>query len=121
MTGAPNDWPVWPLLGFGLLAGLDAWWVLGGRPLRESDLSPTGDRTAEIRAARHRRSLRLDAGWLAIINLFLIGIWLAADGSYFWPVWPILGSALGVGIKALRWPALARERLLGEAPQDLAH
>ena len=67
------------------------------------------------------RSLRLDAGWLAIINLFLIGIWLAADGSYFWPVWPILGSALGVGIKALRWPALARERLLGEAPQDLAH
>ena len=121
LTGAPNDWPVWPLLGLGLLAGLDAWWVLGGRPLRESDLSPTGDRTAEVRAARHRRSLRLDAGWLAIINLFLIGIWLAADGSYFWPVWPILGSALGVGIKALRWPALARERLLGEAQQDLAH
>jgi signal transduction histidine kinase len=121
LTGAPNDWPVWPLLGLALIGGLDAWRVLGGRPVREADLSPAGEPVAEIRAARHRRSLRLYAGWLAIINLFLIGIWLAADGGYFWPAWSILGSAVAVGLKALRWPSLARERLMGDAPKDLAH
>jgi signal transduction histidine kinase len=121
LTGAPNAWPVWPLLGLALIGGLDAWRVVGGRPVREADLSPAGEPVAEIRAARHRRSLRLYAGWLAIINIFLIGIWLAADAGYFWPAWSILGSALAVGLKALRWPSLARERLTGDAPQDLAH
>jgi signal transduction histidine kinase len=121
LTGAPNAWPVWPLLGLGLIAGLDAWRVLAGRPLRESDLSPGADRVAELRTARHRRSLRLDAGWLAILNLFLIGIWIAAGGGYFWPIWPILGCAVAVGIKATRWPSLARERLMGDAARDLAH
>jgi hypothetical protein len=121
LTGAPNAWPVWPLLGLALIAGLDAWRVLAGRPVCESDLPSGSDRVAGLRAARHRRSLRLDAGWLAILNLFLIGIWLAAGAGYFWPVWSILGCAVALGVKALRWPSIARERLLGDAPRDLAH
>ena len=120
LTGAPNAWPVWPILGLALIAGLDAWRVLGGRPIRESDLAAGADHAAELRAARHRRSLRLDAGWLAIFNLFLVGIWLASGSDYFWPVWPLLGSAVAIGIKALRWPSIARERLMGD-PQDLPH
>jgi signal transduction histidine kinase len=121
LTGAPNAWPVWPLLGLALIVGLDAWRVLAGRPVCESDLPSGRDRAAGLRAARHQRSLRLDAGWLAILNLFLIGIWLAAGAGYFWPVWSILGCAVALGVKALRWPSIARERLLGDGPRDLAH
>ena len=65
--------------------------------------------TAAERSSKRRR-LRLDAGALAILNLFLVGIWLAAGAGYFWPVWSLLGCALALGLKHLRWPAPARER-----------
>ena len=35
-----------------------------------------------------------------LVNLFLIGIWAAAGGGYFWPVWPILGWGIGVACHA---------------------
>jgi signal transduction histidine kinase len=112
LTSAPGYfWPVWSLLGLGLIAGLDAWVVLGNPPLRESDLAAGGD----PRAIRRRRRLRIDAGILAIVDLMLIGVWLAAGGGYFWPVWPLLGTALAIVLKALRWPGSLRERLLGHA------
>jgi signal transduction histidine kinase len=110
LTSGSYFWPVWPLLGLGLVAGLDAWRVLGNPPLRQADLA--GGR--EPREARRRRLVRANAGAFAIVNIFLVGIWLAAGGGYFWPVWPLLGSALAVGLEALRWPSL-RDRLLGQA------
>jgi hypothetical protein len=76
-----------------------------------SDLAG-GLQPREVR--RHRR-LRAYAGALGIINLFLVAIWIAAGAGYFWPVWPLLGSAVAVGLKALRWPSL-RDRLLGQEP-----
>jgi hypothetical protein len=33
-----------------------------------------------------------------VIVVFLIGIWAASGGGYFWPVWPALGLALAVGL-----------------------
>jgi signal transduction histidine kinase len=110
LTSGSYFWPVWPLLGLGLIAGLDAWRVLGNPPLRQADLA--GGR--EPRGARRLRGLRTYAGAMAIINLFLVGIWLAAGGGYLWPVWPLLGSILAVALTALRWPSL-RDRLLGQA------
>jgi hypothetical protein len=110
LTSGSYFWPIWPLLSLGLFAGLDAWRVLGNPPLREADLA--GGR--EARELRRLRGLRAYAGTLAIINVFLVGIWLASGGGYFWPVWALLGSALAVGLKALRWPSV-RDRLLGEA------
>ena len=107
LTGAPNLWPVWPLLGLALVGGVDAWLTLAGAPLGESELAGTSDGG---RALLRRRRLRLDAGALAILNLFLVGIWLAAGAGYFWPVWSLLGCALALGLKQLRWPAPARER-----------
>ena len=98
LTGAPNAWPVWPLLGLALIGGLDAWLVLAGPPLLESQVARSDDGG---RALRRQRSLRLWAGALAILNVFLIGIWLASGGGYFWPVWSILGCAIAVGLKAL--------------------
>ena len=60
-----------------------------------------------------RRSARY-AGALVVVNLFLIGIWIASGSGYFWPVWPILGSAVALGLKSLRWADVARERLVGD-------
>lgn len=116
LTGPDKPWIVWPLLGLGLVAALDAWRVLGGRPLRESEVAALGgDRTEAIRSLRRRRRIRIDAGALVVVNLFLIGIWIASGSSYFWPVWPILGSAIALGLMSLRWTDIARERLVGDA------
>jgi hypothetical protein len=106
LTGAPNAWPVWPLLGMGLIGGLDAWLVLSSPPLR---LSEAADE-ASARALRRRRRLRSDAGALAILNLFLIGVWIAAGGGYFWPAWTMFGSAIALAAKAFPWPDLVRRR-----------
>jgi signal transduction histidine kinase len=111
LTSGPYFWPVWPLLGLGLVAALDAWRVLAAPPLRESDLAGGRD----LRELRRLRGLRLSAGALAVINLFLIGIWLVSGAGYFWPVWSILGSAVAIGLKAVRWPTAVRDRLLDEA------
>ena len=83
-----TTWVVWPLLGLGLVAGHDAW-LVAGNPTR---------RTGEV--VEHR-ALVLFAGVLAIVNLAVIGIWLAADESYFWPGWVLFGSALVLGAAAV--------------------
>ncbi|HEX2127468.1 MAG TPA: histidine kinase, partial [Thermoleophilaceae bacterium] len=110
LTSGPYFWPIWPLLGLGLVAALDAWRVLANPTLRESELA--GHAPSDL---RRRRALKVGAGALLIINLFLVGIWLAAGDGYFWPVWPMLGSAVAIGLKALRWPTAARDRLLDQA------
>jgi signal transduction histidine kinase len=109
LTGAPNEWPVWPLLGLGLVAALDAWMVLGNPPPRRSDL----DGEPSPRALRRRRSVRVAAGKLAIINVFLIGVWLASGAGYFWPAWATLGSAVLVGLRAIPWSHSWMERVQG--------
>ena len=109
LTGAPNAWPVWPLLSLGLIAGLDAWAVLGNPPARLSEL---GD-GLDARALRRRRTLQSTAGRLAILNLFLVGIWMAAGAGYFWPAWALLGSAIAFGLKAAPWPHAWTERMQG--------
>ncbi|HEX2438132.1 MAG TPA: sensor domain-containing protein [Methylomirabilota bacterium] len=100
LTGAPNAWPVWPLLGLGLVVALDAWQVLGIRPARRSDLAGEPN----PRALQRRRGLRAAAGKLAIVNVFLIGIWIAGGAGYFWPAWVMLGSCVALGLKAAPWP-----------------
>jgi signal transduction histidine kinase len=107
LTGAPNAWPVWPLLGLGLIVALDAWQVLGILPARRSDLADEPN----PRALRRRRGVRAAAGKLAIVNLFLIGIWLAGGAGYFWPAWVMLGSCVALGLKAAPWPHNWAERV----------
>jgi signal transduction histidine kinase len=106
LTGAPNAWPLWPLLGLGLVAALDAWIVLSYPPLRESEAA---DEHA-ARSLRRRRRLRTDAGALALLNVFIIGVWVAGGAGYFWPAWVLLGSAVALALKALPWPHAVRER-----------
>jgi signal transduction histidine kinase len=109
LTGAPSAWPAWPLLAIGLLVALDSWAVLGSPPARQSDLA----REPNAHAFRRRRSIRAGAGRLAILNVFLIGVWVAGSTGYFWPAWLMLGSALVLGLKALKWWHPWAERVQG--------
>ena len=84
LTGPDLPWIVWPLLGLGLIAGLDAWHIHATAPLFRG------------------RRLRHLGGSLAILNVFIVGVWAAAGvGNYFWPAWVILGSGIVFGISAL--------------------
>jgi signal transduction histidine kinase len=83
LTGPDLPWIVWPLLAIGFVAALDAWRVVSTTPLAK------------------RRSLGHQAGTLAILNLFLVGIWIASGSAYFWPAWVMLGSAVALAIKGL--------------------
>jgi signal transduction histidine kinase len=114
LTGPDLPWIVWPLLGIGLIAGLDAWRVLSTPPLSEADVAGAADRDAALRALRRRRRLRHHTGAHAILNLFIVGVWLASGSSYFWPAWVMLGSAVAIAIKALPRPARAHGHLLGD-------
>jgi signal transduction histidine kinase len=123
LTGPDLPWIVWPLLGIGLVAGLDAWRVLSSSPLSEADVATAvSSRDAEdtgeaLRRLARRRRLRHHAGAHVILNIFIVGIWLASGSSYFWPAWVMLGSAVAVAIKALPRPSRAHGHLLGDYPE----
>jgi signal transduction histidine kinase len=104
LTGPELPWIVWPLLGIGFVAALDAWRVLASPPLHEADLAGAQDRDAALQRLLHRRRLVNWVGGLAILNVFLIGVWIASGSDYFWPVWVMLGSALAIALKALPRP-----------------
>jgi hypothetical protein len=118
LTGPELPWIVWPLLGIGLVAALDAWRVLGAPPLSEADLARAGagDRDDALRRAARRRRMRHHAGAHVILNLFIVGVWLASGSSYFWPAWVMLGSGIAIAMKALPRPTRAHGDLLGDHP-----
>jgi fatty acid desaturase len=121
LTGSDYPWFVWPLLALGLVAALDAWHVLAMPPISDAELAATEATPATpgddaVRRLVRRRRLRHSAGALAILNLFLAGIWLASGAGYFWPAWVILGSLAAIGLKALPRPDRARTHLLGDHP-----
>ena len=109
LTSSSSDWIVWPLLGLGLGAAMQAWSVLGSPPARRSDLGSDGN----VRALQRRRTLRDTAGKLAILNVFLVGVWIASGAGYFWPVWAMLGSGVLLAIKAMHRSQSWLERMEG--------
>ena len=88
LTGAVSAWVAWPLLGLGSVAALDAWLVCGNPTLRLGESRP-------------RRHEALFVGVLAIVNLTVVGAWLAAGNSYFWPGWVMFGTVVLLGLVAL--------------------
>lgn len=96
LTGPPESfWPIWPLLGLALVGALDILFTLEWRPVRESELpADAPDRDAAIVAASKRRHTRIDLGLFLIVNGLIVGLWAAAGNSYFWPIWPLLGTGI---------------------------
>jgi signal transduction histidine kinase len=107
LTGAPNAWPVWPILSLAFIAALDSWRVF---------TEPAGGYAGAARPPSIRRRLIATAGSLAILNLFVIGIWLASGSDYFWPAWVMLGSVIAFALKAMPWSHAWHDRLHGSRP-----
>jgi signal transduction histidine kinase len=107
LTGAPNAWPVWPILSLAFIAALDAWRVY---------MEPPGGFIAGRAQMSTRRRLIATGGTLAILNLFVIGIWIASGSSYFWPAWVMLGSVIALALKTIPWSHAWHDRLHGTTP-----
>ncbi len=107
LTGAPNAWPVWPILTLAFIAALDAWRVF---------TEPVGGFAATRQLPSTPRRLIATAGTLAIVNLFLVGIWVASGSDYFWPAWVMLGSVIALALKAMPWSHAWHDRLHGSPP-----
>ena len=114
LTDPGLPWIVWPLLGLGLIGGLDAWRVVSSPPLSDADIEDAPDRSEAITRLARRRRLRHHIGAHVILNVFIVGVWVASNGTYFWPAWVMLGSAAAIAIKALPRPAGAHTHLLGD-------
>jgi signal transduction histidine kinase len=105
LTGANYYWPVWPVIGFALVAALAVWGTMASGPLRESRVpTPGPDLAHAVERAQLRQALTIAGGVLAILNLCCIALWAASGADYFWPVWPLFGSAV------LAVPAIAIAR-----------
>lgn len=50
--------------------------------------------TAASRDRRRAVARSMVGGWLALCALFM-GIWVLTGAGYFWPVWPMMGTAIG--------------------------
>jgi signal transduction histidine kinase len=91
-TGAGTFWPEWVLLSLALLLGFHACVVV------------VLEHQEEIRSKRLTPAVAIEAGGAALLCLFLIGVWAAAGGGYFWPAWAILALvALVGGHAAFTW------------------
>ncbi len=63
-------------------------------------ISRHSPRRRAVRVAAARRGVRIHLLSYLAVSLLMLGIWLAVGVGvgawYFWPVWPILGGAIGV-------------------------
>jgi signal transduction histidine kinase len=88
LTGHGYFWPVWPLLAFLLVLGLQSWRLF-------VDENPERWRRPGL-----DRSIGLQIGSSALVFLFLVGVWAVSSGGTFWPVWPLLGLTITVLARA---------------------
>jgi signal transduction histidine kinase len=106
-TGAGYFWPAWVWLGLAIPLGLH-----GG--LREA-----------LRAAPEQRALAVQAVLSGLAVAVAVAVWALAGAGTFWPLWVLLGAALGFalhGLAALMWRRVfpnPRERQLSERVDEL--
>jgi class 3 adenylate cyclase len=72
------------------------------RTSRQVAIGPLAARVREVVL----QSFKIHVAVYLLVNLPLIGIWAAAGGGQFWPVWPILGWGVAVACHAA--PLLVR-------------
>ncbi len=88
LTSRGYFWPLWPMLALALALGIHAVVVL------------VNENRAWLVARRLDRGFGIHAGVWVVLMLFLTGVWAAAGGGYFWPVWPLLAGLIAVGVNA---------------------
>ncbi len=98
LTSATYFWPMWVLLVLALALAIHGWFVL------------LGEHPEWVGGAFRNRAIAGYAGVAVAVELYLIGVWAAAGGGYFWPVWPLLVMATAGGAwNAALWLASPRE------------
>jgi Domain of unknown function (DUF1707)/2TM domain len=69
-------------------------------------------RRRAARMAAARRGVRIHLGAFVAMTIVVLTVWAAVavttGASYFWPIWPILGAAIGLISHALAVPGARR-------------
>lgn len=58
-------------------------------------------RRRAAKAAAARTSVRIHVAAFLAVNAIVLATWAATGVTYFWPIWPILGTAIGLVSHAL--------------------
>ena len=85
ITSRGYFWPIWAMLPLALALAIHAWvtWVRRRPRLWiERGLD---------------QAFAIHAGVWVAVELYLIGVWAASGGGYFWPVWNLLLALVAVG------------------------
>jgi class 3 adenylate cyclase len=69
------------------------------------------DHRAAIKRIRAKRAFEHHATVYVAVNLFLIAVWTLTGRGDFWPIWPVLGWGLGLG---LHYWTVFRQRPISE-------
>jgi signal transduction histidine kinase len=85
LTSRGYFWPQWTFIALGLPLAIEGWVELVPERIRRTPADLT------------RR-----AGVFLALSVFFTLIWAVTSHGYFWPVWPILGFALAIAIRAVR-------------------
>jgi len=69
-------------------------------------------RRRAARMAAARRGVRIHLGAFVAMTIVVLAVWAAVavttGAAYFWPIWPILGAAIGLISHALAVPGARR-------------
>src|SRR5262249_7352994 len=86
ITSRGYFWPIWAMLPLALALAIHAWvtWVRR--------------RPRLLIERRLDHAFAIHAGVWAAVELYLIGVWAASGGGYFWPVWNLLLALVAVGV-----------------------
>jgi len=89
LTSRGYFWPAWPVVALALPLAIHGWAVL------------LEERPAVSRTLRATPTLAVHEGVSAALFLFFVAVWALGSRGYFWPVWPLLGLAIPLGIHAV--------------------
>jgi signal transduction histidine kinase len=89
LTSRGSFWPAWPLIALALPLAIHGWIML------------LDERPQVLAQLRGTRALAVHEGVSAVLFLFLVAVWALSSRGYFWPVWPLLGLAIPLGIHAV--------------------
>lgn len=64
-------------------------------------------RAAAIRRLRDKRNFTQGLVAYVVVNAFMVVIWAATGGGYFWPIWVMAGWGVGVALHA--WNTYGRK------------
>lgn len=72
-------------------------------------------REQAIRRIRAKREFRTHLMVYVAVNALLVLIWFATGAGYFWPMWPILGWGIAIGIHAVTGEGTGVGYVIGES------